>query len=92
MIFKYSRVKGILPAILRNSIIIPSHKVPIPPKLEDYRPIHILSTLSKLFEIIIQEQMVELLTKKKFFSNDQFVFQPKQNTSEAVHAHILEIV
>ena len=92
LIFNYSLTKGTFPEALKKLTITPLPKIPNASKPEDYRPIAILSTLSKLFEIIIQRRMVKFLFKQHFFSENQFGFLPSRNTSEALQSHISHIV
>jgi hypothetical protein len=91
LIFNFSLQKGVFPKILKKLTIVPVPKIPHAAKLEDFRPISILSPLSKLFEKLIQERMVKFLQKQNYFSSKQFGFLPGRNTSEAVQSHIFEI-
>jgi hypothetical protein len=91
LIFNYSKLKGEFPKILKKARIVPIPKVPNAIKFEDYRPISTLSAISKLFEIIIKDQMINYLMKQNFFSKNQFGFLPRRNCSEALQSHIFEI-
>ena len=92
LIFNFSLKKGIFPKCLKYSTIVPIPKVKNASQPEDFRPISILSVLSKLFEIIIQKRIIQFLLNQNYFSNNQFGFLPQRNTSQAVQEHILEIV
>lgn len=92
LIFNFSLQQGIFPKDFKISGIVPVPKVPNPKKPADYRPISLLSTVSKVFEAIMQKRMVNFLQKQNFFSNNQFGFLPRKSTSNALVAHLNEIV
>ena len=92
LLFNFSLKEGTFPNSLKTSGIVPVPKVPKPCRPVDYRPISLLSTVSKVFEAIIQKRMVNFLLKQDFFSKNQFGFLPQRNTSDALVAHLNEIV
>ena len=51
---------------------------------ENYRPISLLSTISKIFEKVIYKQMYSFFTKNKLFSSNQFGFREKRSCIHAV--------
>ena len=50
-----------------------------------YRPISVLTGLSKVFERIINNRLTKYLENNKLLSDQQFGFRPKRSTSQAVH-------
>lgn len=92
ILFNLSLTEGIFPDALKNSIIVPIFKTDDPTELSNYRPISILSTISKIFEYIIKNRVVEFLNQNKYFSDRQFGFLPGRNTDGAVTSHITDIV
>lgn len=51
---------------------------------KDYRPITLLSTISKLYEKVINERMRFYQKKNDWLSNDQFGYQAKLSAEEAI--------
>ena len=92
MLFNLSLQKGVFPKTLKKAQIVPIPKIQNPHSPENFRPIAILSNISKIFESIIQERMLKFLNKMGFFDSKQFGFLPQKNTSEAIVAHLSEIV
>ena len=57
----------------------------------NYRPISLLTALSKLFEKVIVKQFTKFLTENNVFSKSQFGFRNKHNTAHAI-MNLLEII
>lgn len=91
IIFNLSLQEGKFPESLKETIIIPIPKVQGSNQPGDYRPISILSTLSQIFEIIIQKRMLSYLMKQNYFSKNQFGFLPQRNTTGALSSHFTQI-
>jgi hypothetical protein len=92
LLFNFSLTRGEFPKILKKSTITPIPKISRAHLPENFRPISITSTVSRVFEIIIHNRMLKFLMKTKFFSKNQFGFLPKKNTTSALIAHLHEIV
>jgi len=62
-----------------------------PTKVTSYRPISLLSTLSKLLEKLVLNKLTPILEEKKIIPNHQFGFRKKHGTVEQVHrlVHII---
>lgn len=76
---------GIFPAKLKEAVVTPIYKnkgnkdAP-----ENYRPIAVLSNISKIFEKLLKSRLVNYLLKMKILSPNQFGFTPGKNTTQAV--------
>lgn len=91
-LFNLSMSKGIFPESLKEAIVVPLHKGGDPSQMTNYRPISLLSTISKLFEKIIHGRLISFWTKYNIFSNKQFGFLPGRSTEMAIFSHMKEIV
>ena len=67
---------------------MPIHKEGNREVITNYRPISILSAISKVFERALFNRLYKFIDKFKLFSPNQFGFRPKRNTSHA----LLEII
>ena len=61
--------------------ISPIPKITTPLDFNDYRPISILPTLSKLFKRIVMKQLVEFIDRRKLYSNTQSGFRKHHSTN-----------
>lgn len=77
--------KGIFPKVLKKSQIRPIHKGGTRDRIENYRPISILPSLSKILEKIINIRLVNYLESKKILSDNQFGFRRGKSTDQAVN-------
>ena len=84
-LFNLSLAKADLPAIWKRSLVLPVLK---PGKAAtegpSYRPISLLSCLSKVLEKIVSKRIVSFLHKQNFFSKFQFGFRKGLSTSHAI--------
>lgn len=58
---------------------------------DNYRPVSVLPSFSKIFEKIAFEQMSEFMEHNNIFANEQFGFRKGQNTTNAVMDLVNEI-
>ena len=65
---------GICPNALKIEKVIPLHKSGSKQAVESYRPISLLSPLSKIVEKLIQTSLVSFLNKNKILLKDKAVF------------------
>ena len=69
-IINLSVTKGIFPDLLKTACFVPASKKEDQSKKENYRPISILNTFSKVFELFMLDQLVPFFneTMSKFLS------------------------
>lgn len=83
---------GVFPRMLKKSIVIPIHKAGNRDSTNNYRPISLLPTLSKILEKNINTRLLQFLDKYNLLSSNQFGFRCKKSTSDAVENLITHVV
>lgn len=91
-LFNLSMSKGVFPDRLKEAIVVPLHKGGDPSLMTNYRPISLLSSISKLFEKIIHGRLITFWAKYGIFSLNQFGFLPGRSTDMAIFGHVKEVV
>lgn len=91
-LFNFSIKHGYFPKILKESVVVPVYKRNDHRSIANYRPISLISTISKIFEHCIGEKLVDYLLKIDYFSKNQYGFQRNKSTLQALYSHINEIV
>ncbi|CAG4977986.1 unnamed protein product [Colias eurytheme] len=76
--------KGIFPSVFKKAIVRPIHKGGSRDSILNYRPISILSSLSKIFEKLLHKRLVNYLNKYNIISNNQYGFRRGRSTEDAV--------
>lgn len=74
---------GIYPEILKIGKVIPLHKSGSTKGIDNYRPITMVSCLSKLIEKIIKKRIVTFINKDVKFDRYQYGFQENSSTLSA---------
>lgn len=92
ILFNLSVVEGCFPDQLKTAIIVPIFKSGLSTIIANYRPIAILSVISKLLELIVKNRVIEYLLTNKFFSDRQFGFLPGRSTDGALLSHLTDVV
>lgn len=87
-IFTLSIKSGVFPKALKSGIVVPIHKAGSKKELNNYRPISLLSVLSKMHEKITKRKLVEFLDRTGFFSSRQYGFRQGLSTERALENHI----
>lgn len=83
-IFNLSINTGIFPDELKVGIVIPLFKKGNKEDKSNYRPISLLSSISKVFEKLIKTRMLAYLNRINFFSPMQFGFRTGRSTEDAL--------
>ena len=85
IIFNSSISTGVLPSEWKNSFVIPIPKTSTPSSSpSDYRPISLLSLVSKIMERHIFNYVFDHITTHNVLSNQQFGFRPGFSTESAL--------
>ena len=74
---------GIFPDKLKIAKVIPIYKKGDPQLFENYRPISLLPTISKVLEKIIHKQLSSYFEEYGLFFPNQYGFRPKHSTEYA---------
>ncbi len=83
-IFNFCIENSIYPKDWKIAKVIPIAKVKLPSQLKDLRPISILPTLSKAFEIILKYQIMDYLEHNNLLNEFQSGFRPNHSTNTAL--------
>ena len=83
-IINRSIVSQIFPNEWKIAKVIPLHKKGPRNVLDNYRPISILPVVSKVYEKILYEQLIEYFNAKKLLSDNQFGFRRFHSTASAL--------
>ena len=74
-----------MPHKFKIARIIPLYKKGAANECGNYRPVSLLSALSKILEKAICMQLMYYLETDRFLCNDQYGFRPKSQTTHVVH-------
>lgn len=83
-IFNLSFTTGVFPQIFKKALVHPIFKSGDRDSVSNYRPISVLTVMSKVFEKIINKRLVQFLNQNKILSENQFGFRSGRSTDEAV--------
>jgi hypothetical protein len=76
--------KCLFPEHLKKAYIIPIHKNGDTEDPQNYRPISLLNSISKIFEKAINNQFMEFLEKNNLLTTSQYGFRRGRNTNDAI--------
>ena len=83
LIINHSLRTGIFPSKLKIAKVIPLHKKNEKDLLDNYRPISLLLSISKVFERIVYNQLYSYLTTNGILFKSQFGFRKSHSTETA---------
>lgn len=75
---------GTFPESFKNAIVVPIFKKGCPSDLNNYRPISLLSIISKIVERSLKERLIHFCDKYKIISHNQFGFRRGFSTADAI--------
>lgn len=83
---------GIFPDLLKEGKVIPILKKNNPMSLENYRPVTVPFSFSKIFEYAYLDRLTIFLNKFNILSNNQHGFRSGRSTITATHSFYNEII
>ena len=90
-IINASMSSGIVPDVFKRTRTIPIHKSKSKTDINNYRPISLVSSFSKLLERIVKSRLMSFLVSSNFFYTHQYGFLPKSGTANAVFDTVVKI-
>ena len=84
--------EGVVPDLLKISIVKPIYKKDKHCEVNNYRPITLLSTFSKIFESVMYNRVYDFCEKYDILNNNQHGFRKGRSTGLAVFKYIYEIL
>lgn len=76
--------QGVFPGALKKSIITPVYKGGGRDDVNNYRPISVLTSISKILEKLINTRLVNYLNKYNILAKTQFGFRKSLSTEDAI--------
>lgn len=83
-IINLSFSSGVFPDILKRSIVVPIYKKGVSCKLDNLRPISLLSIFSKIIETVMKDRITKYLNSLHFLSSKQYGFRKGKSTEDAL--------
>ena len=77
---------GVQPQMWKTANVVPIHKRSSRSALRNYRPVSLLSIISKIMESVINRQLMNHLERYKLLTPHQFGFRRRLGTSDALQA------
>jgi len=83
---------GVFPERLKYTIIKPIHKSGDTCEVSNYKPISLLTSFSKILEMVMQKRILKQFTKYKILSTEQYGFKVGYRTDKATYKLTTEIL
>ena len=90
-VFNLSITNGVVPLQLKIAKIVPIFKSGLKTNIDNYRPISLLSTFSKILEKIIASRLTIFLNNNDILSSWQFGFRAKHSTVHPM-VHLMNFI
>ena len=90
-LINWSISEGVFPDVLKTAKIIPLFKKGDTTSIENYRPISLLSTISKILELVIYRRMLNFCTKYNIICDEQHGFRKGRSPQSAILSFLNEL-
>jgi len=87
-----SFVEGVFPSHLKSAVVIPIFKKGDPHCLENYRPVSLLSSFTKIFEIAMGRRIIEFLRNDNILHSNQHGFLKGKSCETAIFQFLQKII
>jgi hypothetical protein len=84
--------EGVFPDLLKFSQVLPVYKKGSAFEVQNFRPISLLSNLSKIYEKLIHNRLIDYLEKNNLLCNEQFGFRKNLGTQSALSSFVNSIL
>ena len=76
--------EGIFPNQLKSARVVPIHKEGTKNNVENYRPISLLSSISKIYERLMHSRIIKFLDQNNSLNDMQYGFRPGRSCEHAL--------
>ncbi len=83
---------GVFPSAMKLAKVVPIYKSKNREIFTNYRPISLLSNISKILEKIVHKRLYSFLQKHKLLYGDQYGFRPGRSTIDAITTFTSDIL
>ena len=90
-IFNLSMSMGIFPDVMKNALVVPLHKGLAKDELNNYRPISLLITISKILDKVMYSRVYNFLNNMHQIYESQYGFRAKHSCDHAIGELLSEI-
>ena len=91
-VFNESLQEGTFPDIFKLAEVVPLHKGKTTTAIDNYRPISLLSTISKILEKIVYKRIYEFLNNTNQITTSQYGFRANHGCDHAIGELLSELV
>ena len=84
LIINKSLEQGVVSDAMKLAKVIPIYKSKSKNSLNNYRPISLLSNMSKILEKVVHKRLYSFLTLNNIFTDNQYGFRPNRSTIDAI--------
>ena len=91
-LFNTSLETGVFPELMKTAEVVPLHKGGDKSQETNYRPISLLTTLSKILEKVMYKRVYNFLNSTGQIYNKQYGFRSKHSTDQAVSEIMAKIL
>ena len=91
-LFNLCLLRGVFPGNLKHASITPVFKRGSPYSIQNYRPISIVSNISKIFESIMHKRLSKFFASQGLLSEYQFGFRKERNTEMAIFTLVDRVI
>lgn len=91
-LFNISISSGIYPDVYKTSKLIPIFKKGDRSEVNNYRPVSLLCTISKVLERVVNNRLLHHLNNHNIIVPNQYGFRKNRSTTEAIKHFIKEII
>jgi exonuclease III len=91
-IMNISFLQGVFPERLKYSVIKPLHKKGPKTDLNNYRPVTLIPVISKIFEKVMYDKIMNFVTKNNILVDNQFGFRKNSSTALACFHLVREVI
>ena len=92
IIFNQSMTQGVFPTAMKESVVVPLFKSQSTEILNNYRPISLLITVSKILEKLIYKRTYNFLSKTDQLFVSQYGFRQNHSCNDAVNELSMQII
>lgn len=92
IVFNKSISEGKVPNEMKNAIITPIHKAKSRSEISNYRPVSVLTSISKILEKIVYKRMYGFLQSNNILYESQYGFRSNMSTVDAITELIGSII